>query len=69
VSGAHLCSPRLHNPQNLAAPACPTRRREERGEGEERRREVEREGGRREGGREGEGKRKKKGKRVKVMTR
>ena len=64
MSGAHLCSPRLHNPQNLAAPACPTRRREERGEGEERRREVEREGGR-----EGEGKRKKKGKRVKVMTR
>ena len=45
VSGAHLCSPRLHTPQNLAAPACPTRRREERGEGEERRREVE-EGGR-----------------------
>ena len=74
VSAAHLCSPRLHNPQNLAAPACPTGREgEEGGDRKERRRRgigrrrKEKEG-EREGRREKEGEIKEKGRRVKRIT-
>ena len=76
VSAAHLCSPRLHNPQNLAAPACPTGRegeeggdrKERRKEREEKERDREEKEGEREGRREKEGKMKEKGRRVKRIT-
>ena len=54
MSAAHLCSPRLHNPQILAAPACPTGREGEEGGDRKERKERRRRGvGRRRRGGEG----------------